>query len=130
MQGQANHFVKYAPEEERNKYGAKRYKDETKRLYSVLESHFAKGSGDREYLVGEGKGKYTIADANGFPWVWWGATLFPEQELLKEFPKTFAWVKRCYNRPATKAGVGSTNEGKVFDPLREAWSKESGLKHE
>ena len=54
MQGQANHFVRYAPE--RIEYGVKRYTNETRRLYSVLEERLK----DREYLVGKGKGKYSV----------------------------------------------------------------------
>ncbi len=48
MQGQANHFFRYAPEE--IKYGIERYQNETKRLYSVLERRLE----GREYLVGKG----------------------------------------------------------------------------
>lgn len=45
-------------------YGIKRYQEETNRLYSVLESRLQEDGG-RDYLVGEGKGKYSIADING-----------------------------------------------------------------
>jgi hypothetical protein len=66
---QANHFYRYAPE--KIPYGIKRYIDETKRLYSVLEDRLSgrwEGGNKRDYLVGDGKGKYTIADINGeFP---------------------------------------------------------------
>jgi len=46
MQGQANHFYRYAPE--KIPYGIKRYQDETRRLYGVYEARLA----DREYLSG------------------------------------------------------------------------------
>jgi glutathione S-transferase len=54
MQGQANHFVRYAPE--KIEYGMKRYTNETKRLYSVLEDRLK----DNEWLAA---GEYTIAGA-------------------------------------------------------------------
>lgn len=55
MQGQANHFYRYAPE--KIQYGIDRYINETKRLYGVLDRRLQ----DRDYLVGDGKGKYSIA---------------------------------------------------------------------
>ena len=55
MQGQANHFYRYAPE--KIQYGIDRYINETKRLYGVLDRRLQ----GREYLVGDDKGKYSIA---------------------------------------------------------------------
>ena len=54
MQGQANHFTRYAPEH--IQYGVDRYQNETKRLYGVLDKHLA--DTEFEYLVGD---KCTIA---------------------------------------------------------------------
>ena len=54
MQGQANHFVRYAPE--KIEYGQKRYVAETKRVYGVLEGRLK----DNEWLAA---GEYTIAGA-------------------------------------------------------------------
>ena len=62
MMGQAAHFYKFAAE--KIPYGIKRYQDETKRLLNVLEIRLK----DREYLAGPGKGKYSIADFNVWPW--------------------------------------------------------------
>lgn len=62
MQGQANHFHRAAPED--IPYGKKRYLDETKRLYEVLNIRL----NGRDYLAGPGKGVYSIADINVFPW--------------------------------------------------------------
>ena len=61
MQGQANHFVRYAPE--KIEYGVKRYTNETRRLYGVIEKHLSDG---REWLAA---GQYTIADMANFSWV-------------------------------------------------------------
>lgn len=62
MQGQANHFFRYAPE--KIPYAINRYVEETKRLYSVLDGHLA----GRDYIVGAGKGRYSIVDINAWPW--------------------------------------------------------------
>lgn len=40
------------------------YIDETKRLYGVLEIRLS----GRNYLAGEGSGKYSLADIKAFPW--------------------------------------------------------------
>lgn len=54
---------RYAPE--KIPYAIKRYLDETKRLYSVLEGRLSgefTGSGERDWLAGKGKGKYSWAE--------------------------------------------------------------------
>ena len=53
MQGQANHFNRYAPE--KIEYAIKRYTNETKRLYEVLDIRLK----DHEYIAAD---EYTIAD--------------------------------------------------------------------
>ena len=60
MQGQANHFYRLA--KERIPYPTQRYVGETERLYGVLDHQLK----DRDYLVGPGKGKYSIADIANF----------------------------------------------------------------
>lgn len=96
MQGQANHFVRYAPE--KVEYGIKRYQNETKRLYSVLESRLQ----DRDYLAGNGRGKYSIADITTFTWVRWapwaGIDLF-------EFPRLKDWSEKIEKRDAVQRGL-------------------------
>ena len=44
-----------------------RYTKETRRLFEVLELRLSKDGG-RDYLVGPGKGKYTIADIKTYCW--------------------------------------------------------------
>jgi len=110
MQGQANHFFRYAPE--KIPYAIKRYIDETKRLYSVLNTRLE----GRDYLVGSGKGKYSIADINVFPWVkgwkWSGV------ESIDEFPNVAAWIERISARPQVVAGL------RVPEPVKPPASKE------
>ena len=63
MQGQANHFVRYAPEQ--IEYGIKRYTNETKRLYGCIEKHLASG---KDWLAAD---QYTIADMANYAWIAW-----------------------------------------------------------
>ncbi|KAL6712461.1 hypothetical protein ACN47E_000338 [Coniothyrium glycines] len=96
MQGQANHFFRYAPE--RVEYGIKRYQNETKRLYSVLEERLK----DREYLVGKNEGKYSIADITTFTWVRWAPWAGID---LEEFPNLKAWSEKIEQREAVQKGL-------------------------
>ncbi|KAG6817430.1 hypothetical protein H0H87_008598 [Tephrocybe sp. NHM501043] len=82
MQGQSNHFNRFAQED--IPYAKKRYLDETKRLYSVLEIRLK----NRDWLAGPGRGKYTVADIKTFPWVKGHA--FAGIENLDEFPNVKA----------------------------------------
>lgn len=62
MQGQSNHFTRYAPET--IEYGINRYQNETRRLYGVLDTHLQKSSS--RYLVGD---RCTIADIAHVGWI-------------------------------------------------------------
>lgn len=77
MQGQANHFFRYAPE--KIEYGITRYQNETKRLYGVYEDHLTgkKDGQKKDWLVG---GKYSLADMATQPWY---ARLSPVSRSLK-----------------------------------------------
>jgi glutathione S-transferase len=96
MQGQANHFFRYAPE--KIQYGIDRYQNECKRLYSVLESRL----GSRHYLVGKNGGKYSVADISTFTWVRWGPWAGID---VAKFPKLNEWMERIEQRPAVKKGL-------------------------
>jgi len=92
MQGQAGHFLNAS---EKIPYAINRYKEETKRLYSVLEARLNASP----YLAGE---TYGIADIKTFGWV----RAAPRVEIdLTAFPKLDAWVKTIAERPAVKRGV-------------------------
>jgi GST-like protein len=92
MFGQAHHFI-------RNKevvpYGIKRYTDETRRLYGVLQRRLS----DAEYLGGA---EYTIADIATFPWV---ARFEWHKVDLNAFPAVKRWFDKLYARPAVQKGM-------------------------
>jgi len=94
MAGQAGHFIRAAPEE--IPYARKRYVDEVKRLYTVLEIRLK----DREYLAGPGKGHYTVADVKTWPWVSRHAII--NIQSLDEWPNVKAWVERTAERKANE----------------------------
>eukprot|EP00041_Stephanoeca_diplocostata_P002319 m.25495 g.25495 ORF g.25495 m.25495 type:complete len:299 (+) comp13185_c1_seq1:141-1037(+) len=66
MTGNYGHFFVYAPSNqvETRDYGVARYGMEVQRLCSVLDQHL----NGRDYLVGDGRGEYTIADMICLPW--------------------------------------------------------------
>jgi glutathione S-transferase len=111
MQGQANHFFRYAPE--KIPYAINRYITETKRLYSVLQDRLK----DRDYLAGDGRGRFSIADINAFPWVrghtWSG---IDDDTFKSEFPAVEAWIERVEARPAVYEGLGVPTRGKKLTP--------------
>jgi GST-like protein len=91
MQGQANVFLRYAPE--KIPYAINRYQRETLRLYSVLDRQLA----DNEYLAGE----YSIADVAAWPWVrrhYWAGVQIDELENLTR------WLAAVGQRPAVIRG--------------------------
>jgi len=94
MQGQAGHFIRGAPED--IPYAKKRFLDELKRLYGVLELRLR----DREYLSGgPAPGKYGIADIKAFTWVRCTPT------MVEDLPNVKAWLERIQARPAVQIGM-------------------------
>jgi GST-like protein len=89
MMGQANHFIRYAPED--IPYAKKRYVNEVKRLLGVMEKQLAHG----EYLVED----YSIADMACYPWVAFSHLLNIE---LQDFPQVAQWITRIAQRPAVQ----------------------------
>ncbi|TGO69753.1 hypothetical protein BOTNAR_0007g00340 [Botryotinia narcissicola] len=111
MQGQANHFYRLA--KERIPYPTQRYIGESERLYGVLDAHLA----DREYIVGPGKGKYSIADIANFSWV--NVAYFAGVDLAK-FVNLESWWKRISEREAVKKGIRVPSESRL---VNEAFKK-------
>ena len=92
MLGQTHHFLRAAPEPV--PYAIKRYKDETRRLYGVLDKRLA----ETEHLAGE----YSIADIASFPWV---ARHEWHQIELGDFPNVKRWYDAIGVRPAVQRGM-------------------------
>lgn len=106
MQGQANHFYRLA--KERIPYPTQRYVGETERLYGILDSHLS----SRDYIVGPGAGKYSIADIANFSWV--NVSYFAGVDLSK-FPNLEKWWKRINDRDAVKKGVAIPSESQIVN---------------
>jgi len=104
-QGQTNHFGIYA--KEKIPYAIERFRNETLRVYGVLEIRLSgKYTGEpRDYLAGKGKGKYSVADIGTWPWVnvheYSGFT----KEEMSAFPHLLKWIARIAERPGVKTGV-------------------------
>ncbi|OBR03422.1 putative Glutathione s-transferase [Colletotrichum higginsianum IMI 349063] len=96
MQGQANHFVRFA--KERIPYPTQRYVGETERLFGVLNTHLD----GRDFVVGPGRGRYSIADISMIGWVQ-GAPMAGID--INQFPSVKAWLERCLERPAVQRGI-------------------------
>jgi GST-like protein len=92
MLGQTHHFLRAAPEPV--PYAIKRYKDETRRLYGVLDKRLA----GAEHLAGE----YSIADIASYPWV---ARHEWHQIELGDFPNVKRWYDAIGARPAVQRGM-------------------------
>lgn len=119
MQGQANHFLHYAPE--KIEYGIKRYTNETRRLYGVIERHLSDG---REWLAA---GQYTIADMANSAWIYGHAYAGIE---IDDMPHLQAWMKRVEERPAVQRGmnVPTKNPMKAKDPQQQQKTIEDAQK--
>lgn len=106
IKGQVNHFTRAA--KEKIPYAIERFRNETLRVYGVLEIHLSGKYSDepREYLAGHGKGKYSIADMKTWPWVkGYERTGFTEEEMAP-FKHLKAWIARIAERKAVQKGIG------------------------
>ncbi|KAF4950911.1 hypothetical protein FSARC_13070 [Fusarium sarcochroum] len=116
MQGQAGHFLSAKPT---MPYGIQRYVGETERLYGVLDKRLS----DRDYVVGPGKGRFTIVDIALIGWV----NHLPRSTIsYDQFPHVKAWLARLLERPAVKRGLLlPTNKAKPtgLEPVDEETKK-------
>lgn len=79
-------------------YGIQRYVGETERLYGILDARLR----DRDYVVGAGRGRYSIADIALLGWVNGIERL---SVSLDQFPSIRAWLERVLARPAVLRGL-------------------------
>jgi len=92
MMGQLSHFYLYA--DIKVPYAIKRYKDETDRLFSVLDTQLQ----GRDYLAGE----YSIADIAHYPWI----IKYPQLNIfIDAYPNLRKWFERMSDRPAVQRGM-------------------------
>ena len=98
MAGQTHHFRQYAPamikDQSQLAYGVRRYTDEVRRLYSVLERRLA----DRDYVAGD----YSIADMAIWPWI---VPYRNQGQDLDRTPNLKAWFERVGAREAVQRGM-------------------------
>ncbi|MEO8204165.1 MAG: glutathione S-transferase family protein [Betaproteobacteria bacterium] len=92
MFGQAHHFLRAAPEQV--PYGIKRYTDEARRLYGVLDKRLAEAA----FLADE----YSIADIATYPWI---ARHEWHKVDLADFPNVKRWYDTIGRRPAVVRGM-------------------------
>lgn len=92
MFGQCGHFLGYAPR--RIRYAIDRYRNETLRLYGVMDRRLA----DVEYLAG----RYSIADMATWPWV---RVRWLHKIELAEFPNVARWYEQIEQRPAVQRAM-------------------------
>ncbi|PLW77326.1 glutathione S-transferase N-terminal domain-containing protein [Cohaesibacter celericrescens] len=92
MLGQNHHFATYAPE--KIDYAIRRYRDETHRLYGVLN----KALEGKDFVAGD----YSIADMAIVGWV----VPYERQNIdLAEFPNVERWFAAMKARPAVEKGL-------------------------
>ncbi|EMC96075.1 hypothetical protein BAUCODRAFT_34844 [Baudoinia panamericana UAMH 10762] len=120
MQGQANHFYRYAPT--KIDYAINRYQTETKRLYGVLNDRL-KGAESGGWLVGR---KYTIADLCCFSWVNWAEWAGVE---TKTFPELQGWLERIQGREAVRRGVDVPEKFEMKEKMKTKEGEEEYAKH-
>ena len=108
MFGQCGHFLGYAPK--RIPYAIERYRNETLRLYGVMERRLAL----EPYLAGD----YSIADIATWPWV---RVRWLHKIDLDEFPNVRRWYEAIGARPAVQRGVALLEERmKIGNPDEKA----------
>ena len=110
MLGQNHHFNRYATET--IPYAIKRYVNETRRLYGVLDRQLA----EQTFIAGA---DYSIADMACYPW------LVPHEAQgmrLENFPNLQRWFEGIAARPATQRAY---TRGEPYQKLSELGSEQA-----
>jgi len=110
MLGQNHHFNRYVTET--IPYAIKRYVNETRRLYGVLDRHLA----ERPFIAGA---DYSIADMACYPW------LVPHEAQgmrLENFPNLQRWFAEIADRPATQRAYA---RGEPYQKLSDLGSEQA-----
>lgn len=92
MPGQVHHFAALASEVDK-RYGLKRFSDETRRLYSVLDKRLA----NHVYVAGE----LSVADFAILGWAWRHER---HKVDLADYPNVTRWYEALFERPAVRRG--------------------------
>lgn len=111
-QGQMVYFGKFA--KEKIPHAIERFRNEVLRVFGVLEIQLSGkfANGPREYLAGNGKGKYSIADVGTWPWVSkWEFGGFTTDDMAA-FPHVMSWIERIAQREAVVIGTGDKYQKK------------------
>ena len=111
MMGQANVFVRYAPE--KLPWAIGRYQRECRRLFEVLDGHLA----SNQYLAGD----YSIADMATWPWVRGHAWAELDVSGLDHLQR---WLKEIGERPAVQRGQDLPPSNLGDPKARENFQKE------
>lgn len=95
---------------------------ETERLYGILDKQLE----SRDYLVGPGKGQYSIADIASYSWC--NVSYFAGVDI-SQFRNLHAWWKRINDRPAVQRGLAVPSESKIINQAYvERLKSEEGFK--
>jgi GSH-dependent disulfide-bond oxidoreductase len=92
MPGQVHHFAGLESETDR-RYGLKRYSDETRRLYGVLDRRLAQ----HEFVAGD----LSVADFAILGWAWRHER---HKVDLAEYPNVKRWYDTLFARPGVQRG--------------------------
>jgi GST-like protein len=99
MPGQVHHFAALASDDDK-RYGLKRFSDETRRLYSVLDRRLA----GQTYVAGE----LSVADFAIVGWAWRHER---HKVNLADYPNVKRWYETMMERPGVRRGFDVKLDG-------------------